>query len=354
MQIRISYGLACAALLLALIATGISCSDQDLIPMRVTLTRSVSKLPFVIALDQGLYEKYGLDVEVQLAPPDFEGGISLPSNSFWARMWRRIRSINGPEKFEPNIWVSGANSRIVDMATSASEPRRIFIAATDCVVRQHIVARKGLSRLEDLKGKRLGVSNIGSNSGYVALLLAERMGWDPVQDISIMEDGYDIDALRQGRVDAFVASERLAATASQEGFPLLVDTSTWNEPLAGNSVFVEREWLEDPRNRDAARRFLQAGIEAIALFHQDRELILEILAEWHGITDRAYAEAVYNGGQWIPRKPYPCYEGLRKAIERYDSHEMRKFRAEDFYDDSLIRELDESGFIDSVYSKTGS
>ena len=119
--------------------------------------------------------------------------------------------------------------------------------------------------------------------------------------------------------------------------------------MAGNSVIVNAAWLEDPRNREVARRFLQAMIEGIALFHQDRELALEVLAKWHGITDRAYAETVYEGGRWIPRKPYPCYEGIMKAMERYDSNAMRKYKLEDFYDDRLMRELDESGFIDSLY-----
>ena len=36
-------------------------------------------------------------------------------------------------------------------------------------------------------------------------------------------------------------------------------------------------------------------------------------------------------------------------MKRYDSNEMRKYTSEDFYDDSLMRELDESGFIDSFY-----
>ena len=63
--------------LLALIATSVSCSDADLIPMQVNVSRSVSKLPFVIALSQGLYEKYGLDIEVNLQPPDFDGRSTL-------------------------------------------------------------------------------------------------------------------------------------------------------------------------------------------------------------------------------------------------------------------------------------
>jgi len=302
-------------------------------------------------MDQGLYEKYGLDVEVRMEPPEFPGGKHLPSNSSAAQMWRAMQRIGGQqEPWKPAINISGANGQIFDMAASASSPRVVFLAATDCDVRAHIVARKGIEQIDDLKGRRLGVSAIRSNSGFVALLLAERMGWDPIQDISIMSEGNDMDALRGGRVDAFVATERSYAVAVDEGFPVLAATSTWGEPMAGNSVRAEPEWLEVPQNREAARRFLQATIEGIALFHQDRELVFDVLAEWHGITDRAYAETVYDEGRSIPRKPYPCYEGIVKAMERYDSNEMRKYRPKDFYDDSLLRELDESGFIDSLYA----
>ena len=337
--------------LLTLIVMSISCSDRDLISMQVELSRSVSKLPFVIALDQGLYEKYGLDVEVRMEPPEFDGGIHLPSSGKVGRIWRGFRRITGQQEiWNPDISINGGNGRIFDIATDTRAPHLVFLAATDCVVRAHIVARKGIERLEDLEGKRLGVSSIRANSGFIALLLAERMDWDPYQDMSIMSGGNNIDALRDGHVDAFVASERSYAVALQEGFPVLAAMSTWGEPIAGNSVRVHPEWLEDPRNRETARRFLQATIEGIALFHQDRELVLEVLAKWHGITDRAIAEIVYEAGQWIPRKPYPCYEGIVKTMERYDSNEMRKYTPQDFYDDSLMRELDESGFIDRLYT----
>ena len=355
MHLTVTCRLSRSICLLALIATSLSCTDRDLIPMQVTLTRSVSKLPFVIALDQGLYEKYGLDVEVRMERPEFDGGIHLPSKSMVARIWQRVRRITGQQElWKPDISVSGANGQIYDITTDAQTRPLVFLAATDCVVRAHIVARNGIERLDDLKGKRLGVSSIRANSGFIALLLAERMGWDPIQDISIMSHGNNIDALGDGRVDAFVASERSYAVALWEGFPVLAATSTWGEPIAGNSVRVDPEWLEEPRNREAARRFLQATVEGIALFHQNRELVLEVLAKWHGITDRAMAEIIYEAGRWIPRKPYPCYEGIVKAMERYDSNEMRKYSPVAFYDDSLVRELDESGFIDRLYSPSES
>ena len=191
-KLEIPNGQLLCLLLLTLITT--SCSKQNLIPMQVELSRSVSKLPFVIALDQGLYKKHGLDVEVRLKPSEFDGGIEIPSKS-----------------------VNGAIGRIFETATAADSRRTVFIAATDCTVRTRIVAKHGIDRLDDLKGKRLGISWIGSNSGFAGLLLADRMGWDPVQDISLMSNGNSLKALRDDRVDAFVASERDFAGAQRAG-----------------------------------------------------------------------------------------------------------------------------------------
>lgn len=311
-------------------------SDRDLIPLSVELgSRSVSKLPFVIAADQGLYRKHGLAVQLWMPDADFPGG------------WEP--SVERPRR--PDISVDGGTPMIVDRVTDATARERIILASTDCVVRAHIVTRPGIETLQDLRGMRLGISSgTHTTTGFVALRLAERMGWDPVQDLSIMLNGRTIRALRDGRVDAIVASERRLAQARREGFPSLVDTRTWDLPVAGNSVRVEREWLESEANRDAALRFLRATIEGIARFHGDRQLALDVMGAFHGIVDPAYAETFYDGGRWIPREPYPCYDGIDATLELYDSNEMRKHVAGDFYDDTLMRELGESGFIDSVYA----
>ncbi|MBT8100724.1 MAG: ABC transporter substrate-binding protein, partial [Gammaproteobacteria bacterium] len=248
------------------------------------------------------------------------------------------------------IRISGANGQIVRSVHSARTNTRVFIAATDCVLSERIVGAMGMEYLEDLKGKRIGVSSMQGNSGYVALLIAERMNWDPQQDISIMVAGNSIEALRSRKVDAIVASDREYATAVQEGLPILASLLTWNEHLAGNSIHVSPEWLNEPGNRDIAYRFLQATVEAIALFHTNRELVTTVLEKWHGVSDSDYASIIYEHGRLIPKKPYPCYEGIKNTMERYDSLEMRKYSPQDFYDDSLIRELDESGFIDKFYA----
>ena len=69
------------------------------------------------------------------------------------------------------------------------------------------------------------------------------------------------------------------------------------------------------------------------------------MAKWNGITDTDIATHAYERGQWMQKKPYPCYEGIDNTFEMYDSNELRKFKPADFYDDSLMRELDQSGFV---------
>ncbi len=338
--------------LLVLIATSTSCSNSDSIPLKVELgSRSVSKLPFVIAHDQGLYEKYGLDLELRMPHPDFDNGIRTHSNGLRARIWRRLRSGGGnPQSWQPDILVDGLTPSIVKRIDQTRFPHRIAIAGIDCVLRAHIVGSRDMESLDDIKGKRLGISSRrDTTTGFGALMLAERMGWDPVDDISIKLNGRDLEALEEGLVDAIVASEIRYAIAKKAGYSILADTKDWGIAVAGNSVMVESGWLDDDLNREAARRFLKATIEGLALFHQDKKLAIDVMARWNGITDSEIADVVYERGQFLEKKGYPCYEGIANTLNLYDSNEMRQYSAEDFYDDTLIRELDDSGFIDSFY-----
>ena len=53
----------------------------------------------------------------------------------------------------------------------------------------------------------------------------------------------------------------------------------------------------------------------------------------------------------IAAKPYPAVEGIERVMQVYDCHEMRRHKAEDFYDASFVTELDRSGAIDAIYKK---
>ena len=329
-----------------------SCSGTDRIPLNVYLgTRSISKLPFVIAEDQGLFKKHGLDVDLRMPDPNFEGGRTTHDSGLRGQVWRRIWVKLGlRDEWTEDVHVDGLTPSIVKRIDYAGFPHRVAVAATDCVLRAHIVSTSAIESIEDLRGKRIGISaRRDTTTGFGALVLAQRMGWDPIQDVSIKYNGRDVEALEAGRVDAIVASEIRYAVAVKKGLRVLADTRDWNFAIAGNSVMVDRSWLAVRENHEAIRRLVRATTEALAIFHNDRELAISILQKWHGIDDREIAEIAYERGQWMPRKPFPCYEGIRNTFSMYDSSEMRKFVPEDFYDDRFIKELDESGFIDQLY-----
>jgi hypothetical protein len=67
------------------------------------------------------------------------------------------------------------------------------------------------------------------------------------------------------------------------------------------------------------------------------------------VRDPVVQERMYRELDEIPQKPYPTVEGIRATLAFYDSPEMRKYKAEDFYDSSFMTELDRSGFIDRLY-----
>jgi ABC-type nitrate/sulfonate/bicarbonate transport system substrate-binding protein len=321
--------------ILAAFAAGIpmSAQQQELPKVRIELlTRAISKLPLVIAQDQGLYKKHGLDVEIWMPEPEYPNAITV--------------TVERPE--EPDLSVDGGTPMINNLMTNARYPKRIILASTDCSVRWHIIGQKGLTKLEDLKGKRLGISNPSAMTSFVSRLFAKRMGWDPVQDISIMSNAQTTDALKEGLVDAFVADERYYATAVQAGYPILADTAEWNSAIAGNSIRAEESWLKDPKKRDIAKRFIMATLEGMALYHNNRELALDVMKRWHGMN-REVSSVLYAEGSGMPKKMYPCYDGIKNTMELFDSNEMRKHKPTDFYDDSIIKEIDQSGFIDNLY-----
>jgi ABC-type nitrate/sulfonate/bicarbonate transport system substrate-binding protein len=307
-------------------------AQQNLIPVKVELiTRAVSKTPVLIAYDKGIYKKYGLDVKLWLPAGEFPGAIETPG------------------KMEnPDISVDGGVPMVTAILANRG-PKRLAIATTDCEVRFNIVGQKGIKSLADLKGKRLGISVDGAMTGFIYRALDKRMGWTPGKDITIVERAQRFDDLKAGKADAFVADDRYMALAKQEGYPVLADTSTWKQPIAGNSVRVEWNWIKDPKNRDIAMRFLKGTVEGMAIYMNNREETLRVLAKYHGIKDRQVANGIYEEGLKMSRRMEPCVQGFKDMFVMGYPAVLQQYKPADFYDESFMQELEKSGFIDMAY-----
>ena len=327
-------------LLLMLFVSGTTSAADNLIKLNLLLGDvSMNKLPFVLALDEGIYQRNGLEVT-----PMFTRGS--------AEIIRRS-GVNVPDEYivdgntQTFIKIGGATPTIVSLTTKTDKWDPVILGSTHRISRWFIVSRGDITTPEQLKGKRIGYSGVGAVTHFVALSFAEHMGWDPILDWSMMGNGLSVEALQKGYVDAFIAPELHTTMAVATGFKVLVDLGEYKFPIAGSAFLVNREWLQE--NRDTASRFVKSAVDAIALLKNDKQAVFRTLKKWYQLEDPELLEFFYAEAKKLPSKPYPPYEGLKKMMELYDSHEMRKYTVEHFYDDSFIRELDESGYIDSLY-----
>jgi len=163
-------------LLLVLFASNISNSTaDDLVKLKLLLGDvSMNKLPFVLAFDEGIYERNGLDVT-----PMFTRGS--------AKIIRRS-GVNVPDEFivdgntQTLIKIDGATPTIVSLTTKTDRWDPVILGSTHRISRWFIVSRAEITSPEQLKGKRIGYSGVGAVTHFVALSFAEHMGWNPILD----------------------------------------------------------------------------------------------------------------------------------------------------------------------------
>jgi len=333
------YRLAFAAVLV-FIGISSATGQEQLIKLRVGLGDvSLNKLPFIAAYEAGIYKKNGLDVEQFITQSAADvarrTGIIVPKELI------RAGGRDTP------IVIGGGSPLIVRWTTDAQADDRVIVCCTDNLVRWRIIARPDITNIEQLKGKRLGYSGYGAVTHFVALSFAKIMGWNPELDLSLMSGANTMDALKSGRVDALIASELHETMATAAGYKILVDLAKYNIPNAGSGVNVSRAWLKD--NQETVRRFVKSTVEMIALVKRNKPTAFNAMAKWYGVTDPEKQEYFYREVSNLPRKPYPSVEGIKRVMEIYNYHEMRKYKPEDFYDDSFIRQLDQNKYIDGLY-----
>jgi len=147
----------------------------------------------------------------------------------------------------------------------------------------------------------------------------------------------------------------LPTRMSRGGFSILLDTSTSKPPFPyhGMGVVTRSEFIR--RNRGIATSMMKAYIEGIKVFKTDQDFALKVRAKY---TRRSNFDELRE--EWkeyvdvIPRVPYPTVEGIKAMLgdlrDRFPEADRIDIRR--FYDESVVRELDKSGFINALYKSS--
>ncbi|HZR98780.1 MAG TPA: ABC transporter substrate-binding protein [Chloroflexota bacterium] len=302
-------------------------------PARIAVvyaTTSTGNSNFQLAQDQGIYRQNGLEVEHSTLPPP-----TIPAALFTNQAQFSVSACAGM------IEAVAANNDLVLLATVAPRLQYMFAAGP------------GVTRPEDLKGKRLAVSRLGSGVDMAARYMLRYIGVDPA-DVTFVQVGGTPErygALVGGSADAAIlSSEEGVFLANQDGFNVIVDMAEAPVPYCNQGVIAMRQYVQD--NPDVVRRFMRALVESIARFKQNRQEATDAVEAIASRDDPAKIEHLRDAWARIyPAKPYPDLAGLRFVLDELAAADPRlaPLDAEHMIEPRFIRELDESGAIDRLY-----
>jgi len=308
---------------------------------RVVISHSGMNARYIhlwVAQEKGFFAKYGMDTDVIFVR---SGPIQVAS----------VASGDVHIGYAPGVTV----------LTAVAEGAKLKILATfHNRITHDLVGRPGMKSLQDLRGKKFGLQSIGGSLWMSAMLGLEKFGLDPHRDsinlLIIGDQTVLAQALETGIIDAAPLDPVFSRRLKEKGFPILAELFAHNIPTMGNSIMGTQGYLE--QNPEVAENVLRGSIEGLAfsLSPANKSIVLKTLMKRLKVTDPSTAEQGYaDFVKTVDRRPYPSLDGLRniQRLMKPRNPKLETVKPENIVDDRILRKLDESGFIDRLYSSYG-
>jgi NitT/TauT family transport system substrate-binding protein len=227
------------------------------------------------------------------------------------------------------------------------------IAVTINRLEHYFVVQKAIARPEDLKGKRVAVSGIGSASDITTRMVLRFWKLNPEKELMILASGNTptrIAALTVGHVDAgLVSPDHIARVLATGCCRILADLAELPMEYARFGVLVPATMLRE--RRETVRNLLRAYIEGTQIFKTRPEVALSVLKD-EGIKDPKVAKEVYDRlSKSLREYPVPETKGIQAALDSVPNPKARGAKAEDFIDATVMEEIRKSGFINRLYGR---
>jgi NitT/TauT family transport system substrate-binding protein len=281
-----------------------------------------------IAFDKGLFAKYDLDVEL----------IYVAGSQAMQSLLSGTTQI-GIQGIEPVFRVNAQGGDTVMILGLVTKPPF------------SIIVRPEIKDFRELGGKPMGITRYGSSTDLLLRLTLDKWGLKPETDVPILQMGGVppiLAGMQSKKIFGGPLSLPTLARAKQEGYRELADVADLVPDYQVAGVVTRRAFL---RNTDAVRGFIKAIAEATATFRNDPGYVKKVMRERLKIDDPLVIEETQkNYPRYMPNVPYPSRVGIaviKGFLERTEPA-LRQLAIDDQIDIQAVRELEQSGFFNSL------
>ena len=284
-----------------------------------------------VAREAGLFEKNGLRTEVAYIRSGSTMSQALVAGEI------QLAQTGGPAALAAGV--AGFDVTLVAVALNTTP----------------IVIMGNVSKMEDLKGKAIGVTRYGSNTDMSARFAIRKAGLQPERDVALLQlEDYPgiMGGMQSGRIAAGALADPFTDHAKKLGYKEIADIATLGLEFPFVAVVAKKSYLRE--HADVAQRFVRAYTEAIAVYKNNRELATKVTSKYTGIKDPAILSSTVDFyAPKLARIPYPTSGGIRFILDQIAVRDpkAKNVNAESFMDTRFVKQLEESGFIQKLYPK---
>ena len=286
-----------------------------------------------IGKDRGLFAKYGLMTEVIYIPGGSTNVQVLVSGSL------DLSQLSGA----PGV---AANLEGADLV--------YFLGLLDKLNYQSIT-RPEINSVEQLKGKKFGVSRFGSSADFGMRAMLKRVGVDPVKEATILQIGDEparIAAIKSGNIDGTVANAPFGIEAERLKLSVIADSVKMDIPFFNTGLLGSKKYLD--KQEAKVMNFLRGYLEAIKILKTEREYSIKALAQFTRVQN---LKAIQEGYDYFINQlqpvPYPSLEAMQAVVAQIaeTNPKARNIDAKAYVNERYLKRLEEEGFVKKIWGK---
>ena len=279
---------------------------------------SVTSLALLAAREWKLFQERGLDVEIILMSP----AIAVPA------------MISGEVDY-----FAGVGPGVVSASLSGMPFRAVWVSSDK--VSYSLVAHAKFKTLQDLKGKKIGVTGSLGATNHVSLVIAlEKLGMAPKEfNILALPPQEMLRSLESGFLDAASLNPPTLFMAQKKGFPSILDIGSLVEMPGGGLTVLAKDIKAKP---DEVKRVIRAMQGAKEIMRKSKEKSVELMTrilkmdgESAGLTYEVFLKTLSPDG--IPTRT--GMDNLVKSIQAQGRFLDKKPAFSELADDRLAKEV---------------